>query len=102
MKTIYGWIASGITLIYKLPQIHKLYKTKKSDDLSVNSLLIQSIGYIFYIIHGSNISDSPIILMGVGALFETIILIGLYFIYHNKQNLEKKKKKITGDIKNLS
>ena len=53
MKTIYGWIASGITLIYTLPQIHKLYKTKKSDDLSVNSLLIQSIGYIFYIIHGS-------------------------------------------------
>ena len=35
MSSVYGWIASSITIIYKLPQIYKLYKTKKSDDLSV-------------------------------------------------------------------
>ena len=62
-------------------------------------MLIQSILYIFYIIHGSNISDSPIILMGVGALFETIILISLYFIYHNNPKKEIKEEKVTGDIK---
>ena len=29
MKSFYGWVASSITLIYKLPQIYKLYKRKK-------------------------------------------------------------------------
>ena len=82
MKTIFGWIASSITLIYKLPQIYKLYKRKKSDDLSIVSLIIQAIGYIFYILHGNNVKDSPIVLMGSGALFQTVLLIIMYFLYH--------------------
>ena len=44
-KSVFGWIASSITVVYKLPQIIKLYKTKKSDDLSIMSLFIQLIGY---------------------------------------------------------
>ena len=36
-KSLFGWVASSITLIYKLPQIYKLYKTKKSNDLSLFS-----------------------------------------------------------------
>jgi MtN3 and saliva related transmembrane protein len=83
MKTLFGWIASSITLIYKLPQIYKLYKRKKSNDISVISLLVQCLGYIFYILHGITVKDKPIILMGAGALFETIILILMYFFYRN-------------------
>ena len=81
MKTLYGWIASTITLIYKLPQIYKLYKRKKSNDISVLSLLVQSVGYIFYILHGITVNDSPIVLMGSGALLETVILVIMYFYY---------------------
>lgn len=80
-KSIFGWIASSITLIYKLPQIFKLYKTKNSDDLSLFSLLIQCLGYIFYILHGNTLNDLPIMFMGGGALFETSIIIGMYFYY---------------------
>ena len=80
-KSLFGWVASSITLIYKLPQIYKLYKTKKSDDLSLFSLLIQSFGYIFYILHGNILNDLPIMFMGSGALFETLIIIGMYFYY---------------------
>ena len=88
MLSVYGWIASSITLIYKLPQIYKLYKTKKSDDLSVNSLLMQSVGYIFYIIHGANVQDNPIIVMGTGALFETMVIVAMYYLYRNQTKLE--------------
>tara|TARA_B000000475_G_C16004165_1_gene450167 strand:- start:1519 stop:1812 length:294 start_codon:yes stop_codon:yes gene_type:complete len=80
-KSLFGWIASSITLIYKLPQIYKLYKTKKSDDLSLFSLLIQCFGYIFYILHGDTLNDLPIMFMGGGALFETSLIIGMYFYY---------------------
>ena len=80
-KSIFGWIASSITLIYKLPQIFKLYKTKKSDDLSLFSLLIQCFCYIFYILHGNTLNDLPIMFMGGGALLETAIIVILYFYY---------------------
>ena len=80
-RTVFGWIASGITVIYKLPQILKLYKTKKSDDLSITSFIIQFIGYIFYILHGISINDLPVIFMGSCASIENLIVIIMYFIY---------------------
>ena len=87
MKSIYGWIASSVTLIYKLPQIYKLIKTKQSKDISVFSLITQCIGYIFYILHGVSINDIPIIFMGVGALIQNIILVILWYFY--KENRVK-------------
>ena len=87
IKTIFGWVASSITVVYKIPQIIKLYKTKKSSDLSILSLIIQSIGYIFYILHGFNINDLPIISMGVGALIQNIIIIILYYLYNNNETI---------------
>jgi MtN3 and saliva related transmembrane protein len=99
MKTVYGWIASSITLIYKLPQIYKLYKTKKSNDISIISLLIQTTGYIFYILHGIHIKDTPILLMGIGALFQTLILVLLFFLYKNKEKTKEIKKEIKKDSK---
>lgn len=80
-RSVFGWIASGITVIYKLPQIIKLYKTKKSDDLSISSFIIQFIGYIFYILHGISIADYPVIFMGSGASLENLIIIIMYYCY---------------------
>lgn len=85
MRTIFGWIASSITLIYKLPQIYRLYQRKSSDDISLLSLLIQSFGYIFYILHGLSVMDYPIIAMGSGALFQSVILLIMYFIYKDNK-----------------
>ena len=81
-KSLFGWIASSITIIYKMPQIVKLYRTKKSADLSIVSLFIQLIGYIFYILHGYTLNDLPIIFMGAGALFENLVLMILYYCYY--------------------
>jgi MtN3 and saliva related transmembrane protein len=83
-KSLFGWIASGITVIYKIPQIVKLYKTKKSTDLSILSLFVQFIGYIFYILHGYTVQDLPIIFMGSGALVENLIVMIMYYCYYEK------------------
>tara|TARA_X000000368_G_C22942028_1_gene672617 strand:+ start:295 stop:591 length:297 start_codon:yes stop_codon:yes gene_type:complete len=87
MNSVYGWIASIITLIYKLPQIYKIIVTKKSSDISIISYFVQSIGYIFYILHGIQQKDNPIILMGGGALCQSLILMILYFIYKNNDKV---------------
>lgn len=86
MTLIYGWLASLSTIIYRIPQIYRLYKIKKSGDLSFYSLILQGIGCVLYIIHGIVIKDNPIILMGSGTLIQTIILTILYLIY-NKNDI---------------
>ena len=72
--SVFGWIATSITFIYKLPQIYKLCKTKSSDDLSITSILIQLLGYIFYALHGLSVNDYPILVMGSISLLQNIIL----------------------------
>ena len=85
MDSIFGWLATAGTFIYKLPQIYKLYKTKKSDDVSTPSLIIQTTGYVFYIIHGVIIDDHPTIAMGGLALVQGSILVVLCCLYKTRE-----------------
>lgn len=83
---IFGWVAAALSLIYKLPQMYRLWRAKKIDGLSVTSLIVQSISYGFYIAHGVAINDLPILWMGIVALIQSLLVIGLYFHYkHSEQ-----------------
>lgn len=96
MKTsVFGWIATAGTFIYKVPQIYKLYKTKSSNDVSTVSLIIQTTGYIFYILHGYIINDYPTIVMGGISFLQGVILVTLCCIYKKKKlNLENEKSNV--------
>ena len=86
MKTsIFGWIATCGTFIYKVPQIYKLYKTKSSNDVSTTSLVIQTTGYVFYIIHGFIIDDYPTIVMGGLSFLQGVILVILCCVYKKNE-----------------
>lgn len=78
---IFGWFASIITMTYKIPQMIELYKKKNTDGLSIYSYIIQSIGYILYLLHGFFNKDYPILVMGFISFIENIIVIILYFCY---------------------
>ena len=84
---IFGWIATSLSIIYKLPQIYKLYKTKESSAISIKSYSIQALSYAFYIVHGFIIFDYPIACMGVSNLLQNIIIILLCHLY-KKNELE--------------
>jgi uncharacterized protein with PQ loop repeat len=81
MDSIYGWIATSITSVYKIPQIVTLYRAKHTGSLSILSISIQGIGYIFYAIHGYTKNDLPIITMGSISFFQSLILFILYCKY---------------------
>jgi uncharacterized protein with PQ loop repeat len=83
INSIFGWIATFGTFIYKVPQIYKLYNTKSSNDVSTSSLVIQTSGYVFYIIHGIIIDDYPTIVMGAISFIQGVILVTLCCIYKN-------------------
>ena len=88
---IFFFFSTSITLIYKIPQMVMLYKTKRTDGISIVSYIIESIGYLLYLLHGCFIKDNPIFYMGLVSLFQSIILILLYNRYkNNKEDLEKK------------
>ena len=87
-RNIFGWIAGGITLLYKLPQMYKLIKSKDAKSLSIRSLGTQTLGYIFYGIHGYIREDLPILAMGGISLFQNLILIILCCKYNSNENVD--------------
>ena len=86
MGLVYGWIATGLSLVYKIPQMITLYRIKKVDGLSFWSLVCQTVSYGFYIIHGIVIDDLPIITMGIISLLQSIFLVSMYCYYCNTTN----------------
>lgn len=72
---IFGYIGGGILSINNIPQIYRIWRTRSADDLSYTTLILQIIGYIFYITYGIMISSFPIIVtLGVSFLFTLIVL----------------------------
>jgi uncharacterized protein with PQ loop repeat len=84
-RRIFGWIAVCLSLIYKFPQIIKLYQTEETKGISVHSQVVQASAYFFYITHGLLISDPPVIFLGVTSLLQSIVLIGQYGYYTSKK-----------------
>ena len=91
---VYGWIAVTLSLIYKFPQIWKLYWEQNVDGISVLSQSVQASAYMFYVIHGSIIEDPPVVALGIASGIQSSILIAQYF--YIKYYLGKEGKVIPG------
>jgi uncharacterized protein with PQ loop repeat len=72
--SFFGWLGTTCTIIYKLPQMYKLYKNKTSKGLSIMSYGIQTISYVPYVIHGIIINDLPTFAMGLFSLILNILI----------------------------
>ena len=77
-KILFGWIATSFNLIYKLPQIYKLYKTNDARGISIKAYVIQTISYFFYMLHGVFNKDYPIIVMGISSFIQCLVIIRLW------------------------
>ena len=88
MNEAVGGAAPVFSLVYKIPQIVKLYQTKQVGSLSFLSLLCQWLSYSFYIVHGIVIEDMPIITMGVVSMVQSILLLAM-FAYYKKHQREQ-------------
>jgi len=72
-----GWI--GIIFGQFVPwfQIHKIYKSKRSKDVSVWTYIFLDIALIFYLIHAIDISDPAFIVAQSLALFSNCLALFL-------------------------
>ena len=85
---VFGWIAVSLSLVYKFPQIWKLHRTGDIRGISVESQIVQSSAYFFYITHGFVIGDPPIVFLGFTSLLQSTVLICQYFYHYKKKRKE--------------
>jgi uncharacterized protein with PQ loop repeat len=82
---IFGYIAFITALIYRIPQILKMYRTKKSNDVSAKMFILQSISCLFFIIYLAGSKNIDILLISYYSIgiFLNIIVCAMKRFYKN-------------------
>ena len=79
-----GYVAAFCTTIAFVPQALKVYKTKRTKDLSLGMFSIFSFGVFCWLLYGLHIEDTPVIVANV------ITFILAFYIFAIKlTNLKK-------------
>ena len=86
MTLIFGWLAGAFSTAYNIPQIYLIYKTKSAKDISLYSLIIRIISYVFYILHATMIEDPPLLYMTAAVLSQALIMSMQKFVYRNSKS----------------
>lgn len=79
--TLVGIAASILTAISLLPQLIKILKEKKADDVSLGMLLILLAGLTMWIFYGFMIEDKIIIFSNIFSVFINVSVLVLTLIY---------------------
>jgi len=48
---IFGYIGLVFAMIYRIPQIVKIYQTKKGEDISTKTFILHNCAYLFFFIY---------------------------------------------------
>ena len=80
-KIISGYIATIFTIITKLPQIYHSIKTKKTNDISLASLIVNAATNISWVFYGIFDDNYFIIITDTTCLIMVIFLMGLKYKY---------------------
>ena len=79
----FGYFAAILTTFAFLPQLIKILKTKKADDVSLITLIVFICGVLFWIIYGYKISSFPILIANLITLILNIFIL-ITKIYYSK------------------
>ena len=78
---IFGWMGGILALVYNIPQIYRIFKSKKVDDLSLYSWVLRLISYSFYIIHVWIRNDAALFYTYAIGFIQCCIITGQIFVY---------------------
>jgi MtN3 and saliva related transmembrane protein len=70
-----GFVAGTVTTLSFLPQVHKAWRTKRCDDLSLPMLLAFALGVSLWLVYGLILRAAPIIATNAVTLALVMILI---------------------------
>lgn len=81
MEMIIGIIAGTLTSISMLPQLVKVLKEKKSDNLSISMLVVLLMGVSLWVIFGFMKNEWPIIISNLFSVCVNSILLISCFVF---------------------
>lgn len=77
MEQYIGLLAGVLTTASLIPQVTKIYQTKKTRDVSLYWTLMLTVGIFFWMIYGIILRDFPLIFANVsGLIFSFAVLVG--------------------------
>ena len=83
--TLVGVAASVLTAFSLLPQLIKIIKEKKADDVSLGMLLILLAGLSLWIIYGFMIENKIIIFSNIFSVVINVSVLVLTIIFKNRK-----------------
>jgi len=89
MTQITGWIATILLTTYAIPQIVKICKRKKVNDISVGMWWLYIIGHLFALVYSILINQPPLIFKYVLSILVALVVISIYYKYEPKRNNRK-------------
>lgn len=79
--TFLGLVAGTLTTIAFLPQVIKIWRSKSAKDVSLEMLILFSIGLFLWLIYGIYLQALPVILANLVTLIFNLIIVGLKIRY---------------------
>ena len=83
--TLLGFAAGTLTTLSFVPQVHKAWRSKRCDDLSLGMLLAFGAGVFLWLIYGLVLRDLPIILANAVTLALILALLWLKARYRRSE-----------------
>lgn len=84
MSTVTGIVAGVFTAISLIPQLVKIIKEKKADNISYGMLAVLMVGLILWVCYGIMKNDYPIIITNSFSLLINILILGFTIRYKSK------------------
>jgi MtN3 and saliva related transmembrane protein len=82
--TVTGIIAGTFTSLSMLPQLVKIIREKKAENISLSAFLVLLTGLALWVVYGFLKTDWPLIITNVVALLINLTMILLSVRYKNK------------------
>lgn len=76
-----GIVAGILTSVALIPQVVKVYREKKSEQISIGYVIVLTCGQALWIVYGVVKSDIPVITTSIFALSVSIVLMVLGIKY---------------------
>lgn len=76
-----GLLAGTLTTVAFIPQVIKIWLTKKADDISISMFLIFTVGVGLWMIYGIQIASLPVMLANAVTMILALIILILKYSY---------------------
>jgi uncharacterized protein with PQ loop repeat len=81
---VFGYIGILFAMIYRIPQIIKIYKNKKGEDISTKTFVLHNCAYLFLLIYISNKKPVDYLILSyyIIGIIQNLIIVLMKRYYH--------------------